>query len=130
MYHTLYTLKLGSKKCSICVSVLNIYVCVKFGCKSASGYGHLGKTTQGVIFGTPCTSSYIKVNVRGRVIIHCQVKYTVKCKCTVFGFWLVEQFIYCVLSQFSVSELAICVINIDNDLFLCHPVVTSTVCIT
>jgi len=30
--------------CSL--SVLNIYVCVKFGCKSASGYGHLGKTTQ------------------------------------------------------------------------------------
>ena len=25
-------------------------MCVKFGCKSASGYGHLDKTTQGVIF--------------------------------------------------------------------------------
>ena len=27
------------------------YVCVKFGCESSSGYGHLGKTTHGgVIF--------------------------------------------------------------------------------
>jgi len=23
------------------------YICVKFGCKSASSYGHLGQTTQG-----------------------------------------------------------------------------------
>jgi len=30
-------------------------VCVKFGCKSASGYGHLGKTTRGGghFYGTP-----------------------------------------------------------------------------
>jgi len=25
-------------------------VCVKFDCKSASSYGHHGKTTQGIIF--------------------------------------------------------------------------------
>jgi len=32
------------------------------------------------------------------------------------------------MSQSSVSELAISVIAIDNDLFLSHPVVTATVC--
>ena len=35
---------------------------------------------------------------------------------------------YMIMSQFSVSELAICVIAIDNDLFLSHPVVTGTIC--
>jgi len=34
--------------------MLSICVCLKFCCKSASGYGHLGKTTQRVIYyGTP-----------------------------------------------------------------------------
>jgi len=30
----------------MCISV-KYYVCVKFGCKNASGYGHLGKIAQG-----------------------------------------------------------------------------------
>jgi len=37
------------------IYIICVCVCVKFGCKSASGYGHLGKTTQRVIiYGTFC----------------------------------------------------------------------------
>jgi len=43
---------------SMCIHVE--YVCVKFGCKSATGYDHLGKTTQeGHYYGTPCRNQAI-----------------------------------------------------------------------
>ena len=62
--NTLYALKLNSKNGQyVYPSVLNIFVrvCVKFGCKSASGYGHVGKTTLGscLCYTMYCTFTFI-----------------------------------------------------------------------
>jgi len=54
LYSVYFEIK-QQKMISMHIHVEYMCVCVKFGCKSASGYGHFGKTTQGVIFyGTPC----------------------------------------------------------------------------
>lgn len=46
----------------MCIRVEMLSVCIKSGAKSASGYGHLGKTTQGVIFMGHCTFTVTQVS--------------------------------------------------------------------